>query len=827
MLAGLGVHILLRWKWDPPLWLQLMAITAVVVGSASVFLAANIRMAMARSFFGCALLFAACQALTPHRVDFMPWFAILGIGYPLLFGFARSFPTIIALNSTFLLVGWNWFGWSSAMVRVVSTVGGGVLAGLIADARTEALAAESRATADAFEATSNSRRLRAIIDAAPVGIMMVDRQYNASSNALMGEFLGAENEPTRAGLDANVHVDDRPKIEYMINSLLHGHTTTQIVRAIHRDLGPRLTEITAAPIFDNDGLVSDSVIILRDIQAQFDNQRQLERFRILAETTSDVIGISSISGRGHYLNPAGERFFGTTARSVGELLPHIPVEYRSLIFNDARAAIERRETWMGELELIDCNGERQPMSAVIMGVRDREGILEAYAVSYRDLTDRRELEAQLAFEARHDLLTGLPNRQQLLERLEVLLATQQRVAVMFCDLDGFKVVNDSLGHEMGDRLLKVVADRLRFSAREGDVVGRLGGDEFLLICRHVATADEITAVADRLLDTIGAPIRLNNRDHVVTFSIGVALADSDTTTASDLLQRADLAMYASKQSGRGKVTMFDEEMRIRADDRLNTERELRVALDGGQLEVRYQPIVSLPDRMPLGFEALVRWRHPTRGLLAPAQFLGVAEATGLTVRLGEEVFAEACRATAELRLRMPHLSMSINLSAVQLADEGLVDHVARAITRAGITAAAITVEITEEIAMYQLEAAQSKLDDLRSLGVRLAIDDFGTGHSNLALLRKLSADFVKIDRSLIDGLGTIPGDTQLVRMILSLTEELGFAPVAEGVSTEVQLAELVRLRCRLAQGHLFAEPLTLVDALDYVSQASDQTVGVD
>ncbi len=824
MLIGPGLHLLIRVNWNLPGWLRVIAAAAVAVGVVGLVTRSRRSWALVRSVLAAGLLCAASSTIPEwQQVEFVPWFGVLAIGYPLMLGLVRALPVIVITNVGYLLVGPELFGRSGAVFRLVGFLFGGAIAGLIAAARMEAIDAQALASEEAAEAHRIAQRLQAVIKAAPVGIMIVDGDYDTQSNQQIRGFLG----DVAAGMVAigqTVHPDDRHMVHEIREGVLHGKTITRVMRAQHHQLGTRLAEVTAAPVWaDNRERIDAAVIIIRDIQQDADNRHELERFRALVDMTSDIIGISSIDGR-HYLNPPAQRFFGRASASAYDLVDHIPPEYRKLVLEDARAAVDRGESWTGELELIDSEGQRRPMSAVIIGVRNINGELEAYAVSYRDLTERKRLEARLAFEARHDLLTGLPNRQQLSEELDAIISTGRSAAVMFCDLDGFKVVNDSLGHDVGDEVLHGVADRLRTAAREDDIVGRLGGDEFLVVCHDVTADEEIAAVAQRLLNIIGQPIRVRGRDHVVSVSIGVALSDG-TIDGRELMQRADLAMYASKQAGRNRVTMYDEAMRIRADERLNVERELRHALETGQIEVRYQPLVALPDRVPIGFEALVRWNHPVRGLLAPAQFLNVAEASGLAVQLGETVFSEACRAAAALRLTDPSVSMSINLSAQQLADDGLVDQVARSIARAGIVASAITIEITEEIAMHELEAARPKLDDLRSLGIRLAIDDFGTGHSNLALLRNLSADFVKIDRSLIDGLGTVPGDTQVVRMILSLTEELGFAPIAEGVSQEAQLEELLNLDCRVAQGHLFAEPMTLMDAIRYLGSAQPVTAG--
>jgi diguanylate cyclase (GGDEF)-like protein/PAS domain S-box-containing protein len=817
MLIGAAGHVLFRFNSEQPLWLTVLAGAVLLFGLTGVALPQR-PWATARSIVGGAFLCIACAPVPMwQRLEYLPWFGVLAIGYPLLLGFQRALPVIVVSNVGFVVFAFDELGALGTTLRVVFYVVGGGAAGLIAEARFDALGKEERASEQALEATRTAERLRAVIDAAPVGIMIVDTGYNIVSNAKIGEFLGGVT-AGMAELERTVHDDDRHVIEEIRSSVIRGETVTRVVRARHHEHGARLAEVTAAPVWAVDRqYIESAVIILRDIQDDTDNRRGLERFRAVADMTSDLIGISSTNGSSHYLNPAAQQFFGTSARSAAELISHIPSQYRARMFVDAAAAVERGQTWFGEVELIDSTGRRTPMSAVVVGVRNTSGELEGYAVSYRDLSERKQLEARLAFEARHDVLTGLPNRQDLLEVLDELLHSGTDAAIMFCDIDRFKVVNDSLGHDTGDEVLRLIAGRLRAAAREEDIVGRLGGDEFLVVSRDVGNLEEIAAVAERIIAVVSEPLYIRGREHVLSISIGVATNDGGVD-AGTIVQRADLAMYASKQAGRGRMSMYDEEMRIRADERLNVERELRHALETDQIEVRYQPVVSLPDRTPIGFEALVRWNHPVRGLLGPSQFLNVAEASGLVVQLGETVIQTACAALAALRRTAPDVTMSINLSREQLADDAIVQLVTRALARNELPASSITIEITEEIAMHEVQAARPKLDELRRLGVRLAIDDFGTGHSNLALLRNLSADFVKIDRSLIDGLGSTPGDAQLVRLILSLTEELGFAPVAEGISEEAQLDELLRLNCRLAQGHLFGLPMTLVDAVGYLDR---------
>ena len=660
-----------------------------------------------------------------------------------------------------------------------------------------------------------------MLDTAPIGILVIGGELeNSFMNARISEFLKAtpalsDVEALRAYIDpADQHIFDE-----MQAKVADGQTATYICRLQLPQLGSRSVQIVAAPAIDDHGEHSGTVVIVRDVSDEVGRRREMDRFRAVADATSDLVAIASFGEGTNYLNPAGQRFFGANPLNRNDTLKFIPEEYREPMFAEIGEAIREGGTWSGEIEMVDQEGERHPMSGVAVGIRDEQGHLEGFAVTYRDLSDRKRLEARLAHEAGHDTLTGLPNRQQLFQLLTTTIGDRERMAVMFCDLDDFKIVNDSLGHAVGDRLLQVVADRLQMATRGGDLVGRLGGDEFLVVCRNIGTDEEVAAIAERLLVAVKAPIGLDGREHVVSMSIGVAFGIG-SDPANEIVQRADLAMYAAKQAGRRRIALFDQTMRRQVDDRLDMERELRAAFRDNQMSLHYQPIVNIVSREVIGFEALIRWQHPTRGLLLPGKFMPIIEKAGFSNQLGEFVLSEATRAASLLRLRSPNMSMSINLSAAELNSGDLVENVAKAIARAGIGASALTVEITEDIVMSDIVAAKPQLDELHSLGVRIAIDDFGTGYSNLALLRQFSADFVKIDRSLVNGLDTELGGNEVVRLILSLAHELGFAPIAEGVETEAQLEELRRLGCRMAQGFLFAKPMTLADALAFASDGA-------
>jgi diguanylate cyclase (GGDEF)-like protein/PAS domain S-box-containing protein len=781
----------------------------------------NSRLGMLRASVATLLLIAMSLALSNHLVDLVPWFPILGISYPLVFGLRRAYPFLIINAVGVGVAATSAFGVTSGLLRVPVVVIGGVLAGLVADALEQATTSARAATRDAIRARTSENYLRTVLNTAPIGILVIGGELeNSFMNARISQFL--DTAPVLNDLEAlrdYLVPEDRHIFDELSTKVASGETATYNCRLELPHLGRRNVQIVAAPAIDETGQHNGTVVVVRDMNDEVGRRKEMERFRAVADATTDLVAIASFGDGTNYLNPAGERFFGANPLSRNDTLKFIPEEYRETMFADIGEAIRDGGTWSGEIEMVDQDGERHPMSGVAVGIRDEQGHLEGFAVTYRDLSDRKRLEARLAHDAGHDTLTGLPNRQQLFHLLTNTIGDRERMAVMFCDLDDFKVVNDSLGHSVGDRLLQVVADRLQTATRGGDIVGRLGGDEFLVVCRNIGTDLEVAAIADRLLAAVKAPISLDGREHVVSMSIGVAFGIG-TDPAIEIVQRADLAMYSAKQAGRRRVAMFDQTMRRQVDDRLDMERELRAAFRDNQLSLHYQPIVHTGSNEVLGFEALVRWQHPTRGLLLPGKFMPIIESSGFSIQLGDFVLNEAMRAASLLRLRNPNLSMSINLSAAELNNGDLVENVAKAITRAGIGASALTVEITEDIVMADIVAAKPQLDELHGLGVRIAIDDFGTGYSNLALLRQFAADFVKIDRSLISGLDTERGGTEFVRLILSLAHELGFAPIAEGVETEAQLEELRRLDCKMAQGFLFAKPMTLADALAFASSGS-------
>ncbi|MDO9713702.1 putative bifunctional diguanylate cyclase/phosphodiesterase [Paracraurococcus lichenis] len=439
--------------------------------------------------------------------------------------------------------------------------------------------------------------------------------------------------------------------------------------------------------------------------------------------------------------------------------------------------------------------------------------------------EKSELAQRSEHMARHDTLTGLPNRVLFRERLNEAFAKSRRgasCALLCLDLDHFKEVNDTLGHPVGDALLKAVTTRLLDSVRETDTVARLGGDEFAIIQADAEQPTAVTMLAKRLVEALGTPFDLDGRQVVVGSSIGIAMVPGDGEDADTLLKNADMALYRAKAEGRGRWRFFEPEMDARMQLRRALETDLRRALAMGEFELFYQPIVAVASRQVSGLEALIRWRHPERGLVPPDAFIPLAEETGLIVPMGEWVLARAC-ADAVSWPGSP--KVAVNLSPAQFASRGLVEMVAQALRNSKLDPAKLELEITETVMLQDTEATLTTLHRLKALGVRIAMDDFGTGYSSLSYLQKFPFDKVKIDRSFTQELGRSPQSNAIVRAVTDLCAALDMTTTAEGVETEEQLEALRRKGCREAQGYLFSKPRPaadiagLLDKLDRESRA--------
>ncbi|HEX4734340.1 MAG TPA: EAL domain-containing protein [Thermoleophilaceae bacterium] len=417
----------------------------------------------------------------------------------------------------------------------------------------------------------------------------------------------------------------------------------------------------------------------------------------------------------------------------------------------------------------------------------------------------------LAHRVLHDPLTDLPNRTLFLDRLAQALARLQRheaaIAVLFIDLDNFKVVNDSLGHNAGDKLLVELGGRLRDAIRPSDTIARFGGDEFVVLCEDIREARDAVCVGERIVEAASTPFTLESREMFVSASVGVALALDAGATPETLLRDADAAMYRAKERGRGRVEVFDEEMRTRIMERLDLENGLRRALQRGEFVVYYQPEVSATQGRMVAVEALVRWDHPERGLLSPSEFVPIAEETGLIVPIGEWVLNEACRQIAAWRKDGADIDVAVNVSARQLVQPEIVDVVRGALERSGLPAEALCLEITESAIMRDPEAALATLTLVKELGVKVALDDFGVGFSSLAQLKEmLPLHALKVDRSFISGIADDDRNSAIVAAVVMMATTLGLTAIAEGVETEAQALQARALGCDVSQGFFFTAP---------------------
>jgi len=557
---------------------------------------------------------------------------------------------------------------------------------------------------------------------------------------------------------------------------------------------------------------------------------QRDQLRSILDSAAE--GIITMNATGHIetFNRAAEKMFGWSAaqvdgRDVSELLiDGFESERASALLAQL---IDRSGpgTDTATLEGRRRDGSKFPIevSASLM----RRGEASKYVAIVRDVSERVRLQQALEHQAFHDDLTGLANRALLRDRLDHALARSRRhaatVAVIFADLDGFKMINDTLGHDTGDLLLAEVARRLRYSVRDGDTAARLGGDEFAILLDE-ATPEEAEAAAHRILDSLREPFSVEGREIFVRSSIGVADNHADALDADELLCRADIAMYAAKARGRDRYEVFEPQMQAELAARHELQSDLRQALRAEELVIHYQPLINLDSGRIESFEALVRWNHPTRGLVGPNDFIPIAEETGLIVPIGRHVLRAACAQLMGWRAGRPdddELAIGVNVSSQQLHDAHFLADVRDTLRETGLAARHLVLELTESTLLSDTTLVQQRLGALKTLGVRLAIDDFGTGYSSLAYLRTFPVDFLKIDRTFVNEVSRQPDQGRvMVRSIIGLGHNLSLTVIAEGIEDTDQLNELRDAGCNIGQGYLFARPVPPEAASELLEEQS-------
>jgi diguanylate cyclase (GGDEF)-like protein/PAS domain S-box-containing protein len=689
----------------------------------------------------------------------------------------------------------------------------------------------------------SEERFRALVDNSNEVVSLLDREgvtlYSSqSSTAILGDPV--EDIVGRTPFE-RVHPEDRAEVQALFQTCLRspGFPLVSEFRMRHRSGTWRTVEAVLVNRLD-DPSVAAAVLNYRDItdrkRAQQkiedlnrDLQRQVAEFETLLEVIPIGIGIARdpacrrIEG-----NPYLARLMGGTPReNISFSAPTGEVRPTSQLYRDGlplapeelpmqRAAAQGAEVVDMEMDVVRDGQKVATILGYAAPLFDEGGRPRGAIGASLDITERKRAEEQIKSLAYHDVLTGLPNRRLFQDRLSVAVAqahrSGQRLAVLYLDLDRFKPVNDSFGHAAGDRLIQVVAERLRTCVREGDTVARLGGDEFTLLLPGVSQVVDVARVAEKVLDTLRSPFQIDGREIFATASIGISLYPEDGQDVETLVKNADAAMYRAKQQGRDNYQLYAPALNATALERLALESDLRHALAQDELVIHYQPVLDLATGRVQAMEALLRWQHPKLGLLPPEEFISLAEVTGLIIPFGLWVLRTACAQTREWQeAGHAELGVAVNLSARQFQHPDLVAQIRRALEETKLQPAFLELEITESSAMHG-EAAGHTLRALKALGVRIAIDDFGTGYSSLRYLRRFPIDTLKIDRSFIADITRDPDDAAIATAVIALAHTLKLRVVAEGVEIDDQVAFLSARRCDHAQGFLFGAPLPAEDS---------------
>jgi diguanylate cyclase (GGDEF)-like protein/PAS domain S-box-containing protein len=673
------------------------------------------------------------------------------------------------------------------------------------------------------ELRRHERHFRALVQHASDIIMVIGRDaairyVSPAFEAILG--YSSDDMIGMSGLDI-AHPDD---VEILRRAIIEQARTPRSDRAEarlrQRDGSWRWFEVIITDL-NADPSVGGYVANMRDVTDRKAQEAALseaqEVFRHAFDDAPIGIGLVSLDGRIQRANRSMGALFGRTqSELVGMSIIDLTHPDDRASSNELRDQLNRNEIAFYRIEKRYLRPDDSTVwaSLSVSIVRDREGRPLYQIGQLEDITDRKLLADRLAFDAAHDVMTGLLNRTSFTEHVSAALAArdERAVAVLFIDLDHFKLVNDSLGHAVGDELVVAVARRLRDTMRADNVIARFGGDEFVVLCRDLADPDGASAIAHRVLDALAEPIVLGADEVFVTASIGIAVA-ADGATSETLLRDADAAMYRAKNGGRARAMVFEPDDQGAAVAALRTGSELHRALARDELVLHYQPIVELRTGRVIGFESLIRWNHPERGLLAPGEFIPLAEETGLIVPIGAWALDTACRqlvhwqAVRDAAQRPGRLAMNVNMSPRQLADTTLVKSVARVLHDTGVDPSLVCLELTENALMQNADAATEGLHRLRALGIQLSIDDFGTGYSSLSYLKQFPVSALKIDRSFIEGLGRDSEDTSIVEAIVTLAHALGLTAIAEGLERPDQLEALRVIGCDYAQGFLLGRPL--------------------
>lgn len=555
----------------------------------------------------------------------------------------------------------------------------------------------------------------------------------------------------------------------------------------------------------------------RQIQEKLEESEHLHRF--IVDHSPDIVFMLDTEGKFTFLNDTVYQTLGMNKNDLlgkhySELVSPQSRDQAKYVFTERRSS--ERKSRNVELKL-KCKDEAEfryfdttSMSVMLNQLHEGEGLFQGTYGVARDVTERKQAQELINYQAYHDLLTKLPNRALMEDRLGIAMTQSKRsgqpLAVMFLDLDRFKWVNDTMGHSIGDRLLQAVSQRLEACLRKGDTLARFGGDEFALILPQLHSREDAVTIADKILDALKEPFVIDEHDLFVSGSIGIALYPDAGLTREALIRSADLAMYSVKDKGKNGYEFFTEEMNESSTSRLNTERELRRALANDDLHVCYQPQVNAQTETVVGFEALLRWEHPENGIVFPGDFIPIAEETGLILEIGNFVLETACSDMRSWRdAGIENIRVSVNFSAQQVEQDDFIERIVETLKRYELPGSALEVEITENVIMTDMSSVIQKLRKLTALGIKIAVDDFGTGYSSLSYLQQFPINTLKIDKSFVGSINVSEGGTSIVNAIVAMAKGLSLNLIAEGVETDPQLEYLKDLGCAEIQGWLFGK----------------------
>nr|WP_232826134.1 PAS domain S-box protein [Cyanothece sp. BG0011] len=679
---------------------------------------------------------------------------------------------------------------------------------------------------EAQQALSESEeKYRQIVETATEGIWIIDQDNKTTFvNQQMAQMLGYEIEEM---MDKNlfdfVDFKDNIRVQQKIQERRQGIAETHDFKFRCRDGKELWTIVSTNPLFDSQGNYLGSLGMITDIsqrkkmeQALSESEQRLEG--ILTSIQDVVWSFDANFSRLIYLNPAAQITFGFSLEKLSEN-SHL---WLNLIHTDDQEIVQYHRQIVKEIghteykyRLVRNDGQIRWLSSRMRCVYDEKGDLIRIDGIDSDITEQKRAEEQLQYNATHDPLTNLPNRILFMDRLEHAIERQKRYpkftfAVLFLDLDEFKVINDSLGHAIGDQLLQEIARRLQDGLRGNDTLARLGGDEFTILLEDIEDIKDAIKIAKRIHLDLTKPFILEEQSIFINTSIGIALSSSGYEKASEILRDADTAMYRAKADGKACYAIFDRKMHERAVRRLQLETDLRIGINKQEFSLYYQPIISLENGDLMGFEALIRWHHPYKNLISPGQFIPIAEETGLIIPIGEWILKEACQQLKKWHKQFPnysHLKVGVNLSSKQLKYTNLIDTIDQILKESQLDSKHLKVEITETLLMENLQAATEILLKIQERDIEICLDDFGTGYSSLSYLHRFPVNTLKIDRSFVMLMEPNNENSEIVRAIVSLAHILGLDIIAEGVETQLQLDQLRRLGCEQGQGYFFAKPL--------------------